>query len=72
MHTKRKPKTIHDKFTHISNTSFLIKAHSDKCVELADSYAIAFAEHAIGKTLGVTDYKLSKEELVNYKSLNGL
>lgn len=43
-----------------------------ECVEIAEEFAIGFAEHSIAKSLGVSSFKLHEDELQIYKKEKGL
>lgn len=45
---------------------------AENCVEVAEDFAIGFAEHSIAKSLGVSSFKLHEDELQIYKKEKGL
>jgi hypothetical protein len=59
---------LKDKFNIYCDNLFSSKDfNSDNCVEIADEYAIEFAEWSVARAMGLDSFKLNNGELETFK-----
>jgi hypothetical protein len=57
----------HAKFWDCYNDEPLKYDHENKCVKIADEFAIGFAEWSVARAMGFDSFKLNNGELEIYK-----
>ena len=66
--------TLNDKYCDLidNDNGYDNQLHANRCEQIAEEFAVEYAEWCCARAIGVTYFKLNEEELEQFKKEKGL